>query len=105
MLELTVLIKSNHEDGDLIENQLQVIYEDDSAFVSPINWVVINAWACNESDIIARIKEEMQVQAIEVRDANYWTTEAYIIGVGTERIPEDFDFYTIEDRIRTGDLL
>jgi hypothetical protein len=47
----------------------------------------------------------MHAQAIEVRDANYWTTEAYIIRVGTETIPDDFDFYTIEDRIRTGDLI
>lgn len=105
MVELTVLIKSNHEDGDLIENQLQFIFEDASAFSSPINWVGINAWACNESVFIDRIKEEMHAQAIEVRDANYWTTEAYIIGVGMETIPDDFDFYTIEDRIRTGDLI
>jgi hypothetical protein len=105
MHSLTVLIKSNHEDGDQIENQLQIIYEHDSAFVSPINWVVINAWGCNESVFIDRIKEEMHAQAIEVRDTNYWTTEAYIIGVGTETIPSDFDFYTIEDRIRTGDLI
>jgi hypothetical protein len=47
----------------------------------------------------------MQANGIEVMDPEYWTTEAYIVGVNNESIPEDFDFYTIEDRIRTGDLI
>jgi hypothetical protein len=107
MNQFTVLIKSNHQDGDAFENQIKINVGQDviEGEFDAVDWVKINGDACSNASLINLIKSEMQANGIEVMDPEYWTTEAYIVGVNNESIPEDFDFYTIEDRIRTGDLI
>ena len=107
MSTFKVLLKSNHEDGDYLENELFVNYEfsdvprDNNEI---IDWSSLNAMLINE-EFISLLKQCMIANNIDLPSPDSWTTEAYVIGVNEEQIDEDFDFMYIEDRIMTGDLI
>jgi hypothetical protein len=54
---------------------------------------------------VRKVKDVMSEGKIEVPDSDYWTTEAYVTAMDSENMPDDYDFFLIEDRIMTGDLM
>lgn len=109
MATVKVQIKSNHEDGDSIENTITLNLDDallgEMATASDVDWAQINASILSYPDYISIVKEQMQAHKIEVPDANYWTTNGTVIGINDQNMPEDYDVYMIEERLMTGDFL
>ncbi len=109
MAAIKVQIKSNHEDGDSIENTITLNLEDallgEMVTATDIDWAKINASILSYPDYSTLVKEQMQANKIEVPDANYWTTNGTVIGINDHNMPEDYDMYMIEDRLMTGDFL
>jgi hypothetical protein len=109
MALLKISIKSNHEDGESYENTINIELCDEllGNFMnaSKIDWAKLNSFVVNISDYKTKVKEEMLKHKIEVPDQNYWTTTAILTALNNQKIPEDFDFFEIEDKLMTGDFL
>lgn len=109
MANIKLIIKSNHEDGDAIENTININIEDAyfSKFLdqSSVDWASLNAHALSYPNYIELVKSEIRKNKIELPDPNYWTTEGIIISLNESIIPEDYYLSDIEERIFTGDLI
>ncbi len=109
MAQLKIQIKSNHEDGDSYENIISLELNDEllGDFVSSteIDWHELNSRILDYPDYISIVKDEIRKNMIEIRDPNYWTTEGIVVAINNIMIPEDLNWFEIQDHLRTGDLL
>ncbi len=109
MAKVKILIKSNHEDGESIENTIHLNLDDlfFSQYIekNSIDWSSLNGYALSYPNYLEKVKSEIRKNKIEVPDPNYWTTEGIIIALNDFEIPDDFYLSDIEERIFTGDLL
>ena len=103
----SVLIRSNHQDGDCIDHLIQFEYSFDHAprgGQQEIDWPALNSMLLIES-FVNKLKDAMSERKIEVPDPDYWTTEAYVTAIDNEKMSDDYDLFLIEDRIMTGYLI
>jgi hypothetical protein len=109
MATITVRIHSNHEDGDSIENTITLNLDD--ALLGEIetkngfDWLDLNDRVSSYPNYASLAKEEVRKNRIEIPDPYFWSTTGIVIGFNDATIPEDFDFFMVENKLLTGDFL
>ena len=109
MANINIQIKSNHEDGDSIENFITLTL-DDSFFTefnssSELNWGTLNENILAYPNYANIVKDEVRKNRIEIPDPYWWSTTGIVVGFNEQSIPEDFDFYLLDYKLITGDFL
>jgi hypothetical protein len=109
MAIIRVRIHSNHEDGDSIENTITLNLDDallgEIEAKNGIDWLDLNDRVRSYPNYANLAKEEVRKNRIEIPDPYFWSTTGIVIGFNDEVIPEDFDFFMVEDKLLTGDFL
>lgn len=109
MATIKVRIHSNHEDGDSIENTITLNLDDallgEIATTDGVDWLDLNYRVIIYPNYANLAKEEVRKNRIEIPDPYFWSTTGIVIGFNDETIPEDFDFFMVDDKLMTGDFL
>jgi hypothetical protein len=109
MAVIKIQIKSNHEDGDSIENSISLTLED--AFFtefqtnSEVNWTTLNERILEYPNYANLVKDEVRKNRIEIPDPYWWSTTGIVVGFNDQSMSEDFDFYLLDYKLITGDFL
>ena len=109
MANINIQIKSNHEDGDSIENFITLTL-DDSFFTefnssSELNWGTLNEYILAYPNYANLVKDEVRKNRIEIPDPYWWSTTGIVVGFNDQSMPEDFDLYLLDYKLITGDFL
>jgi hypothetical protein len=109
MTTIKIQIKSNHEDGDSIENIIYLNLNEailgKMVNLLDIDWIILNTSILSYPNYIILVKEQLRLNRIEIPDPNWWTSTGIVVGVNNVNIPSDYDFFLIEEKIMTGDFL
>lgn len=109
MANINIQIKSNHEDGDSIENVITLILDDfffsDYNSSLELDWATLNEHILEYPNYASLVKDEVRRNRIEIPDTYYWTTTGIVVGFNDQKIPEEFDYYLLDYKLTTGDFL
>lgn len=109
MAIIRVRIHSNHQGGDSIENTITLNLDDallgEIEAKNGIDWLDLNDRVRSYPNYANLVKEEVRKNRIEIPNPYFWSTTRIVIGINDEVIPEDFDFFMVEDQLLTGDFL